>query len=165
MIFITVGTTPLPFRRMADLVDRLALVRKHNETIIFQRGDTPSLISGKNIFLYRYLPFMLMQRYIKNARVVICHGGPATIYQVTATGKNPFVLPRQKRFGEHVNDHQVFYCDMLKKRGIISSVIDCAAMLRVRQRRKYSPINREPSPRLIAYLHDLTRPSFSKGNW
>ncbi|HUD19174.1 MAG TPA: glycosyltransferase [Patescibacteria group bacterium] len=157
MILITVGTTPFPFRRMVDLVEQLILIRKHNEAIIFQHGDTACTLSGKNVFLYQTLPFQRMQRYIQKARVVVCQGGPATIYQAIAAGKIPFVLPREKKFGEHVNDHQVFYCDILKKRGLVFPVISCAAMLCRRQKPRRSSSGRGSLPRLITYLHGLTK--------
>ena len=41
------------------------------------------------------------------ASVVICHGGCGSISLALRAGKVPIVVPRQKRYGEHVNDHQL----------------------------------------------------------
>jgi UDP-N-acetylglucosamine transferase subunit ALG13 len=122
MIFVTIGTTPFPFRRMVDIVKGLVELRRKRETIIFQHGNTPCEIKAKNVILYRYLPFQKMEQYIKQARIIVTHGGPATIYQVLAVGKIPYVLPRKKIHGEHVNDHQVIFVEMLQQKKLIKSL-------------------------------------------
>jgi UDP-N-acetylglucosamine transferase subunit ALG13 len=119
MIFVTVGTTQFPFHRMVDVVKKLVKTRKNHETIIFQHGNTGCDIHEKNVVLKRYLSYPEVQRYIKQARIIITHGGPATIYQVLAAGKIPYVLPRKKLYKEHVNDHQVAFYQELKKQGRI----------------------------------------------
>ena len=43
----------------------------------------------------------------ENARIVITHGGPSSFMPALEMGKIPVVVPRQKRFGEHINDHQL----------------------------------------------------------
>ena len=48
-----------------------------------------------------------MIQYVEDARIVITHGGPASFIMPLQIGKIPIVVPRQKRFGEHVNDHQI----------------------------------------------------------
>lgn len=42
----------------------------------------------------------------KTARIVITHGGPSTFMMAIQEGKRPIVVPRLKKFDEHVNDHQ-----------------------------------------------------------
>lgn len=48
-----------------------------------------------------------MNSYMKEAEIVITHGGPATFMSVISLGKLPVVVPRRKQFGEHINDHQI----------------------------------------------------------
>lgn len=33
-----------------------------------------------------------------------------------ANGKKPIVVPRQEKFGEHVNDHQIDFCEKVNSR-------------------------------------------------
>lgn len=108
MIFVTVGTTPFPFLRMRNIVSRFAENKKNNEEIVFQHGATPAIVhaSVKNFY---FLPYFRMKTYMSKARIIISHGGPATIYQAILAGKAPYVLPRKKAFVEHVDDHQVFF--------------------------------------------------------
>ena len=58
------------------------------------------------------------------ADIVITHGGPATFMGVISKGKRPIVVPRQEKFGEHVNDHQMEFCLKLLVEGYDLVVID-----------------------------------------
>ena len=58
------------------------------------------------------------QRLIKQASFVICHGG-ATPLEIIRAGKPAVVMPRRKRFGEIVNDHQVAFVEALAGQGWI----------------------------------------------
>lgn len=129
MIFITIGTTPFPFSRMVDVVKNVIDLRKDNEEIVFQCGNTPCTLEGKNVTARSYFRFFDMQRYIHQARVIICHGGPATIYQVLESGKIPYVIARERRYGEHVNNHQVYFYEFLIKNNLVMPYSMIAATL------------------------------------
>jgi UDP-N-acetylglucosamine transferase subunit ALG13 len=53
------------------------------------------------------------------ADVMICHGGPGSIADAWARGLVPIVVPRLRRFGEVVDDHQVDFCRKLAGLGRI----------------------------------------------
>ena len=66
-----------------------------------------------------------MLENVKNARIVITHGGPSSFIVPLQIGKVPIVVPRQHKFNEHVNDHQVeFVRDVSKRMGTIIDVED-----------------------------------------
>jgi len=156
MIFITVGTTAFPFDRMVEAAKGLIKSRKKNETIIFQHGNTICDIREKNVFLYKSLPFPEMEQYIRQARIIVTHGGPATIYQTLAVGKTPYVLPREKRYYEHVDDHQVYFCRYLFNRHIIKLVKPPYSF----QAQEFNkPIRLSSDKRLLSYL-DATMNSY-----
>lgn len=119
MIFITVGTTHFPFVRMERIFRDVCRTRKNNELVVFQHGVTPVTTGENNATLIPYMDFDTTNRCLHQARVVICHGGPATVYQALSYGKVPCVLPREKQFGEHVDDHQVCFCNYLNQRRMI----------------------------------------------
>lgn len=54
---------------------------------------------------------------MKNASAVISHAGMGTITMALQYGKPLLVLPRLKRFGEVVNDHQVAIAQRFEERG------------------------------------------------
>lgn len=52
-----------------------------------------------------------MVENVDKARIVITHGGPSSFIMPLQLGKVPVVVPRKKEFDEHVNDHQVTFCE------------------------------------------------------
>ena len=64
----------------------------------------------------KLIDYEKMQQYLKEARVVITHGGPASFMAPLSMGKIPIVIPRQKQFEEHVNDHQVDFVKQVTDR-------------------------------------------------
>lgn len=101
MIFVTVGTHEQQFDRLIRYMDELDL----EEEVMIQRGYShyePLHCKWKNL-----LPYSEMTDYVARARIVITHGGPSSIMMPLQIGKVPVVVPRQKKFGEHVNDHQI----------------------------------------------------------
>ena len=57
-----------------------------------------------------------MVQNVAEARIVITHGGPSSFIMPLQVGKIPVVVPRQKQFNEHVNNHQVDFCNAVAKR-------------------------------------------------
>lgn len=114
MIFVTVGTHEQPFDRLIQEVDRLKERQIIKEHVIIQTGF--SNYSPQNCSYEKWIPYLEMNRYIQEARIVITHGGPASFLAVLQMGKIPIVVPRQKRYEEHINDHQLEFCRIVEKR-------------------------------------------------
>ena len=56
-----------------------------------------------------------MHNYVKQANIVITHGGPGSIFLPLQYKKIPIVVPRQKEYEEHVDNHQVLFTKRLEK--------------------------------------------------
>lgn len=130
MIFVTVGTHEQPFNRLVEAVDMLAQQGVLTEEVIIQTGYstyTPQHCKWQNLF-----PYAQMEEMVRQARIVVTHGGPASFMMPLQMGKVPVVVPRQHRFGEHVNDHQMEFCKALSQRqGNLLLVEDIADLSRV----------------------------------
>lgn len=114
MIFVTVGTTKFPFDRLLKAVDEVLVKLKSEEGLVVQSGTSNYCFQYLNKDVFKDLPFEEVINYLKNARVIITHGGPATILLALKYGKNiPVVVPRSRKFHEHVNNHQQYYSRML----------------------------------------------------
>ena len=114
MIFVTVGTHEQQFDRLVKEVDRLRKNGDIEEEVIAQIGfGTYEPVSCQ---WSRFYPYQKMCEYVDEARIVITHGGPSSFLAPLQRGKVPIVVPRQKRFGEHVNDHQVEFCRAVRER-------------------------------------------------
>lgn len=114
MIFVTVGTHEQPFNRLVECVDKLVETGKINEEVFIQTGY--STYEPKYCKWSKFLPYQEMIKKVEEARIVITHGGPSSFIMPLQIGKIPIVVPRQKKYGEHVNDHQVEFCREVEKR-------------------------------------------------
>ena len=114
MIFITVGTHEQSFERLLKCIDKMIDEGKILEEVICQKGFTD--YKPKNYKAEKLLPYDKMQENIKNARIVITHGGPASFLEPLKFGKIPIVVPRKKEFNEHVNNHQLDFSIEVEKR-------------------------------------------------
>lgn len=114
MIFVTVGTHEQQFNRLVQYVDELKRDGIITEEVIMQTGF--STYVPKYCEWQKLYPYTKMQELVRDARIVITHGGPSSFIMPLQIGKIPIVVPRQKQFGEHVNDHQVEFCKAVKER-------------------------------------------------
>lgn len=114
MIFVTVGTHEQPFDRLLKCIDKMVEEGKIKEKVIIQKGYTdykPTYCESHKLIGYDE-----MQSYIKQARIIITHGGPASFIAPISIGKIPIVVPRKKEFNEHVNNHQLEFSKEVEKR-------------------------------------------------
>lgn len=123
MIFVTVGTHEQPFNRLIEYVDNLKRDGVITEDVIMQTGF--STYEPKYCKWSKLLPYKEMEKNVAEAHIVITHGGPSSFIMPLQIGKIPIVVPRQHRFNEHVNDHQVEFAKAVSKRmGTIIPIID-----------------------------------------
>jgi UDP-N-acetylglucosamine transferase subunit ALG13 len=114
MIFVTVGTEKYPFDRLVKEVDFLREKGIIEENVFIQIGT--SRYKPKFCEYSDFLPYHRMAEKMKNARIVISHGGPGSVMPVVRYGKVPIVLSRQKKYGEAVDDHQVSFTKKLEEK-------------------------------------------------
>lgn len=116
MIFVTVGTHEQQFNRLVEYMDKWGAT--HKEEVIVQTGY--STYRPKNIKWSEFYSYQKMIELVNKARIVITHGGPSSFIMPLQVGKTPIVVPRQHRYAEHVNDHQLKFAKEVERRmGII----------------------------------------------
>ena len=120
MIFVTVGTHEQPFNRLVKAVDDLKRDGVITEDVIIQTGF--STYEPKYCHWSKLIPYKQMIENVKTARIVITHGGPASFIMPLQIGKTPIVVPRQHKFNEHINDHQVEFARNVSER--MGTIID-----------------------------------------
>ena len=76
----------------------------------------------------RMVPIGHLTQMIDAASLVVSHGGPGSIMPVFASGRPLVLVPRQHRFGEHVDDHQVDFCRRVAARRGLTCVEDIATL-------------------------------------
>lgn len=114
MIFVTVGTHEQPFNRLIKEVDRLVETGVIKDDVFIQTGYStyePQFCKWSSL-----ISFDKMNELMETSDIIITHGGPATFMSAIANGKKPIVVPRQEKYDEHVNDHQVDFAQQVKER-------------------------------------------------
>jgi UDP-N-acetylglucosamine transferase subunit ALG13 len=111
MIFATVGTNETPFDRFVAAVDTL-----EGHEVLVQYGSAtirPSHARGVD-----YLPFEDLVEHVRAADLVISHAGAGSALVALVAGSLPVLVPRLHRFGEAVDDHQLWFARRLEERGL-----------------------------------------------
>jgi UDP-N-acetylglucosamine transferase subunit ALG13 len=116
VVFVTVGSAPQGFRRLLEAVDRLAGAGTFaGDPVMMQTGHAAGFIPV-HCEAHTFISREEFSRLVQQATLIICHGG-ATPLEIIRAGKIPIVMPRQRKYGEIVNDHQVEFVQALAGEG------------------------------------------------
>ncbi len=124
MIFVTVGASDIPYDRLVTTIDKLATDGVFTEEVFVQIGHS-KIRAGKLTFA-RFLSYEEMNARADEASLIITQGGPGSIMLALERGNIPIVVPRQKTFGEAVDNHQVLFSQKLAAENKILLVYDIA---------------------------------------
>ena len=122
MIFVTVGTQDKPFERIIKAVEQAVLDGKITDQVVVQAGNTKYESEVLNVL--NYVPFDEFNNYISKADIIITHGGVGSILNALKLKKKIIAVPRLKKYGEHINDHQLQVIDKMTRDGYILSCED-----------------------------------------
>lgn len=114
MIFVTVGTHEQSFNRLVKYMDELKKEHVIKEDVFIQTGYStyePQFCKWSALLSYQEM----VQR-VKEAHIIITHGGPSSFIMPLQIGKIPIIVPRRKVFDEHVNDHQIEFIKAIANR-------------------------------------------------
>lgn len=117
MIFVTLGTQDKHFDRLLKAVYKL----ETDEKIVAQIGSTEFKSSKPEdkFEIHKFLSNEEFEKYMDEARVVITHAGVGTIIYGLKKHKKMIVAARLKKYGEHVNDHQLQILQTFASEGYI----------------------------------------------
>jgi len=104
LLLVVVGTDHHPFNRVVSWVERWLLEGGRDRVrCVLQYGTSraPAITDARD-----YLDHAELQALMRDADVIVSHGGPATIMECRRTGHLPIVVPRDHQLGEHVDEHQ-----------------------------------------------------------
>jgi UDP-N-acetylglucosamine transferase subunit ALG13 len=136
LLFATVGAT-LPFDRLVRSVAELKAEGEIPEEVVVQTGVGGHAPQG--LAVRETLPFDEVQTLLKDAAIVVCHGGTGSLITALRQGCQVIAMPRLEELGEHYDDHQSEITDAFVQRGLIQtarSVDELRAALRAARTRK-----------------------------
>lgn len=123
-VVVTVGTaTEYPFRRLFTRLWQLLapggpLERRTGRVVevLWQTGGTP--VAELPLRATPFLPARELIRAVSRADVVVSHAGAGSALAVLGAGRFPVLVPRTRRHGEAVDDHQAQLAEELVRRGL-----------------------------------------------
>jgi UDP-N-acetylglucosamine transferase subunit ALG13 len=124
MIVVSVGTNEARFDR---LLEWMSLLRLEDELVV-QHG--PSAVRPPGARCVPYLPYEDLVELVRESRAFVTHAGVGSIMMALFSGRRPVVVPRLKRFGEAVDDHQVSLARRLQAEGLVIHVESVEALER-----------------------------------
>lgn len=114
--FVAVGTHSEPFDRLLATVDRAVEAGLLPGPVVAQSG-----VSAYRPRTYTPTPWLSPEQVetaAASARHVVCHAGSGIVATALRAGRKPLVMPRLRRHGEHVDDHQTQLADKLGALGL-----------------------------------------------
>ena len=158
MIFVTVGNDFRDFSRLIKKVDELTPHLPHE--IVIQSGY--SEYRPKNTKHFDFVPIDTAMEYIKMSELVISHAGIGTIILCKEYGIPIIILPRRKKYGEHMNDHQMEIAKILEERceGNVHVIYEEGQLEEkikevLKNKEKYTPIENVGRPNLIRTIREF----------
>lgn len=125
MILVILGTQDKTFERLLTAVDREIQKGTIKDKVIVQAGSTK--YESKDMEIFDYISIDKFDKLLKEADLIITHGGVGSIIGSLKQDKKVIAVPRLSKFKEHVNDHQVEIVEEFSKNGYILTCndLDC----------------------------------------
>jgi UDP-N-acetylglucosamine transferase subunit ALG13 len=113
VIFVIFGTERFPFDRLACEVESMKINNIIQDDVFMQLGSCT--YEPKHCAWERYLSFDKMMENISRAQFVIAHAGAGTTLLCLHLEKKPIIVTRQKKYGEHLDNHQMPFGKMMER--------------------------------------------------
>lgn len=148
MIFLTVGTQ-FPFDRLVKSIDALVAQNGFDEEIFAQIGH--SKYKPKSFKANASLDKSLFDKHMLDASCIVSHAGMGIITMALETNKPLLVMPRLKKYGEVVNDHQVAIAKQFEQLGHLLVAYEVEQIPeKLAQLKTFVPTKRQAQPQAVA---------------
>jgi UDP-N-acetylglucosamine transferase subunit ALG13 len=123
-VVITIGTLDFSFRR---LLDHLKQILPGETDVVVQAGPDSDRIDWPGARVEAMMAPDELSSLIRQADVVVTHGGVGSALMAFEAGKSPLMIPRRKMYAEHVDDHQTQIARQFGQRGL-AVMVDASAV-------------------------------------
>ena len=115
MILVTLGTQKFEMNRLIKAADQLAQTTE--EEVFVQCGH--STYQPEHCNYSAFVDTAQFAEMIQNCSVLITHSGVGTIMTGIQAKRPIIVVPRLKKFNEHVDDHQLQIAEAFEEKGCV----------------------------------------------
>lgn len=139
-LFVPLGTQKFPFNRLVKALNELIESGAYTPQEIVMQS---TVYDEKPKFAhFDVIPLETFNSYLDNAEVIITHSGVNSIISSMNRQKPLIVVPRMKKYGEHVDDHQIEIADLMKDKFkvlVCYDMDDLECLVRKSKIHKYNP--------------------------
>ncbi|UFP93737.1 glycosyltransferase [Gloeobacter morelensis] len=119
MILVTLGTQFFPFDRSVRWLNELLAQGVIDEPVLLQHGETtPTRPLHPLVTAVYSLEIGEMQEAVRRSSLVVSHAGQGSARMLARLGARFVLLPRLKRHGEHIDDHQLLFAQAVARLGV-----------------------------------------------
>lgn len=122
MVLVLLGTQNNSFERLLKEVEKCIEQNIISEEVIVQAGFTK--FKSDKMKILDMVSIEELQKLISKADLIITHGGVGSITTSLKNNKKIIAVPRLKKYGEHVNDHQLQIVESFENNGYLKKVIE-----------------------------------------
>lgn len=122
MILVLLGTQNNSFVRLLEAIQKNIDDNTIKEEVVVQAGFTK--FESKDMKIFNLINKEKMASLQSKADLIITHGGVGSIVSSLKLGKKVIVVPRLKKYGEHVNNHQLQIARRFGQDGYVKYVIN-----------------------------------------
>jgi len=152
--FIVFGNMDLNFTTLSKIINKSL---KNCDNVTIQLGYSRNVFKNKNWNIFDFCSKEDFDFYIKKSDFVISHCGVGVITNCLKNNKKPLVITRKFKNNEHINNHQVEFCNYYKNDEIFIEISDSNDLS------KFISMNKKllkPSRNYITDLKPLKRKIF-----
>lgn len=120
MILVLLGTQNNSFVRLLQEVEKNINSGNITDEVVVQAGYTK--YNSNKMKIHNLISSQEMEQLVDEANLVISHGGVGSTLQCVKKGKVVIGVPRQKKYNEHVNDHQKQLIETFASQGYIIAI-------------------------------------------
>jgi len=147
LIFVTIGMHTKGFDRLVKKMDEIA--GSIDEEVIIQTGGTS--FNPQNAKWFDFATEEEIKELCRKASVVVTHAA-MSILDGWEQGKPVVVVPRLKKHGEVIDDHQLDFAKELEKEGRVVAIYDVNMLEDALKRANVEPSKVANDRRLVSAL-------------
>jgi len=122
---VVIGNLKKNFSRLIKLIHQnIDLIPR---PILIQYGHTnikKLKLNNNEVFYEKFIDNEKILLLIKDVEVVIAHCGAGIILETLSNKKRAYIIPREQKNGEHIDDHQIELYNYLLKKNLILKFSD-----------------------------------------
>ena len=138
MILVTLGTQDKSFKRLLKAIDKEIENKNIKEKVVVQAGYTK--YNSDNMEIFDYCSSKKLDSLMKEANLIITHGGVGSILGALKYDKPVIAAARLSKYKEHNNDHQKQIISEFVKDGYIIELDDFSKLSeKIKESKKFTP--------------------------